>query len=107
MKLSMFRAKVKKESASVAEAGVKRMFAAIGRAQPDGIRYASTRLLDGLTYVALLQVDDGVENPLPGIPEWREFQENLKSWAEPATREELEVVGSYRLFESTQVGSPS
>jgi hypothetical protein len=49
--------------------------------------------------VALLQVDDGVDNPLPALPEFREFQENLKNWvAEPPTPDQMTVVGSYRLF---------
>jgi hypothetical protein len=76
------------------------MFAAIRRAQPEGIRYASCRLADGVTCVALLEVDDGVENPLPALPEFRELQESLSGWvAEPPTPEQLTVVGSYRFFD--------
>jgi hypothetical protein len=52
-----------------------------------------------VTYVATLELDDGVENPLPALPEFREFQENLKMWtAEPPIPEQLTVIGSYRLF---------
>ena len=75
------------------------MFSAINTAGPEGIRYASCLLPDGETFVALLQVDDGVENPLPGFPEFREFLEGVEaSRAEPAIVQPLTVIGSYRLF---------
>jgi hypothetical protein len=76
------------------------MFAALRQAQPEGIRYASFRLADGVTYVALLQVDDGVENPLPALPEFLEFQEGLKGWvAEAPDAGPATVVGSYGLLD--------
>ena len=52
-----------------------------------------------MTYLNLLELEDGMENPLPALPEAKAFQEKLKSWlAEPATSEALTVIGSYRLF---------
>jgi hypothetical protein len=99
MSVLMVRSKVKTENVGEVEAAVQRLFAAIQQAQPHGIRYASCRLADGVTYVATLELDDGVENPLPALPEFREFQANLKAWtAEPPIPEQLTVIGSYRLF---------
>jgi hypothetical protein len=99
MPVLMVRGKVKPEHTADVEAAAERMFAAIHKAEVEGVRYASCRLSDGVTYVALLQVDDGVDNPLPGLPEFREFQESLKNWlAEPPTPDQMTVVGSYRLF---------
>jgi hypothetical protein len=52
-----------------------------------------------VTYVAWLELEDGVDNPLPKLPTFREFQENIKNWlAEPPILEHLTVIGSYRLF---------
>ena len=43
-----------------------------------------------------LELDEAIENPLPGMEAGREFMRNLQSWvAEPPVREELSVVGSY------------
>ena len=99
MTIMMIRATVKAESVPEVEAGAREMFSAIAEAQPTGVRYASCKLPDGVTFVAILEIDDGVDNPLPAIPAFREFQENLKNWiAEPPTPEPLEVVGTYRLF---------
>ena len=54
------------------------------RAGLEGIRYASIKLVDGATFLALPEVEDGVENPLPGLPEAQEFYDRLPGWyAEP------------------------
>ena len=99
MNVQMVQAKIRRERVIEVQAAARKMFAAIDAAQPEGIRYASSLLPDGETFVALLQVDDGVENPLPGIPEVREFLEGVEaSRAEPATVQPLTVIGSYRLF---------
>ena len=99
MSVHMVQSKIKAESVTDVQAATKNMFAAVNAAQPEGIRYASFLLPDGETFVALLQVDDGVENPLPGLPEFRELLEGVEaSRAEPPSVQPLTVVGSYRLF---------
>ena len=65
--------KINRESVTDVRAAATKVFAALDAAQPEGIRYASTLLADGETFVALLQLDDGVENPLPAFPEFQEF----------------------------------
>lgn len=99
MSVMLLRAKVKVERVADVEAAVRTMFSAIEQAQPRGVRYASCRLPDGVTFVILLELDEGIENPLPAILEFREFQEGLKHWlAEPPLPEQLTVIGSYNLF---------
>jgi hypothetical protein len=99
MSVHMVQSKIKRDSVTDVQAAAKKTFAAIDVVQPEGIRYASCLLPDGETFVALLQLDDGVENPLPGLPEFREFFEGVEaSRAEPANVQPLTVIGSYRLF---------
>jgi hypothetical protein len=99
MKVWIVRATVKAEQVAEIEAAGKRVYAALEREQPQGIRYTTCRLPDGVTYVNLLALDDGVDNPLLTLPEARAFQEGLKTWlAEPPTSERLTVVGAYRFF---------
>jgi hypothetical protein len=43
-----------------------------------GICYASTRVADSSTFVALLELADGSEHPRPAIPEFGRFLEQLK-----------------------------
>ena len=99
MTVLMVRSKVKEESVAEVEAAVGKVFAAIDEAQPQGVRYTSCKLADGLTFVALLQLDDGIENPLVELPAFREFQANLPGWVDgPPVAEQLTVVGSYGFF---------
>ncbi|WP_406286679.1 hypothetical protein [Embleya sp. NBC_00896] len=81
------------------EKAIEAMHAAIRRARPTGARYASCKLADGVTFVNMLELAEGVENPLRGIPECLEFQRRLPNWlAEPPAPETVTVLGSYRLF---------
>jgi hypothetical protein len=99
MSVQMAQAKIKPENLTDVQAAADKMFAAVDAAQPEGIRYAWYMLGDGETFVALVQVDDGVENPIPEMPEYRELQERLAdSLAGPPERQALTVLGSYRLF---------
>jgi hypothetical protein len=99
MAKAKIKIKIKAEGIADVNAATKKLFAALNAAQPEGIRYASLLLADGQTFVAIVQLDDGIENPVPGFPEFRELQEVVDgSRAEPNTVEQWTVVGSYRLF---------
>ncbi len=99
MSVQMAQVKIIAESVTDVQAATKKMFAAIDAAEPEGIRYASLLLADGETFVAVVQVDDGVENPIPGFPEFRALQEVVEaSRAEQPDVQPLTVVGSYRMF---------
>ncbi|GAB2592799.1 hypothetical protein GCM10027168_27210 [Streptomyces capparidis] len=94
-------------SYDVAEEGVPEVteaieaaFAEVAAQRPDGIRYACLRRAGGNEFVALLGLDEGVENPLPGIAAARRLQATVAKWAVgPApTPRRLTVVGDYRLL---------
>jgi hypothetical protein len=97
MRIITLRSKVKKESLANFEVAIEKMISAIKQEGPEGIRFTSCKLPDSETFVALLELEEGADNPLPGIAAAEEFRESLKNWVvEPPIREELEVVGSYR-----------
>ncbi|HKD33415.1 MAG TPA: hypothetical protein VKB73_08090 [Gaiellaceae bacterium] len=99
MSVRLLHQKVKDESVEEAEAAVRDMFATLDRMRPEGIRYASTRVADSSTFVAVLELVDGSEDRLTAIPEFRRFVEQLEDLRDgPPVIEELEVVGSYNLF---------
>jgi len=106
MSVTVVRATLKEEHVADAEAAVKRMFAAIEREQIEGIRYASIRLEDGVTFVALLELEDGEENPLFDLPEAKEFYASLPGWyvGEPEYGPGT-VIGSYRVFSDAAVAA--
>ena len=107
MSVVMVRQKVKAGSVEEAEAGVRDLFATLDRERPEGVRYTSTRVVDSSTFVILVELAEGIEDPRPAIPEYRRFVEQLKGWVDgPPVIEHLDVVGSYNLF-GTQREEPA
>ena len=99
MGVMMVRQKVKDGNVQEAEAAVRDLFATLDRVRPEGLRYASTRVVDSSTFVILTELADGIEDPRPAIPEFLRFLEQLKGWLDgPPVIEHLDVVGSYNLF---------
>jgi hypothetical protein len=99
MSVVLVRQKVKDGSVQEAEAAVRDLFATLDRVRPEGLRYASTRVVDSSTFVILTELADGIEDPRPAIPEFLRFLEQLKGWLDgPPVVEHLDVVGSYELF---------
>jgi hypothetical protein len=97
----MIRPKFKREHVADVETAVAKMFAAIKQERPKGIRYAFSKLADGVTFLGLVELENPNENPLLSIPACREFQENMRKWVAeplPPAPERLEVTGSYNLF---------
>jgi hypothetical protein len=91
---------VKEDAVAEVEAAIETMFSAIDGERPAGLRYAMCRLPDGVTFVGVVQLEDGAQNPLLGIAAAAEFRAKLGDWVvgEPPAPEPLEVVGSYELF---------
>ena len=101
MSVMMVRQKVKDGSVEEAEAAARELFETLNRLRPEGLRYASTRVADGSTFVALVELADGIEDPRPAIPAYLRFLEQLKGWVDgPPVIERLDIVGSYNLFET-------
>jgi hypothetical protein len=99
MSLLMAQAKLKTDSVAEVQTAAQKLFGAIETAQPEGVRYAWILFPDRETFAALVQVDDGIENPIPGLPEFKELQEQVESSiVEAADVQPLTVIGSYRLF---------
>jgi len=107
MSVMMVRQKVKDGSVKEAEAAARELFVTLSRVRPEGLRYASTRVVDSSTFVALIELADGSEDPRPAIPEYLRFLEQLKGWVDgPLVVERLDVVGSYNLFAAPAPANP-
>jgi hypothetical protein len=99
MNVIMVRSKMHEESVADVEKAIGELIQAIEEAQLGGVRYASCRLSDGVTFVALLEQENDGDNPLFALPAYAKLLANLKQWQpEPPTVEQMTVVGSYRLF---------
>jgi hypothetical protein len=99
MSVTMVRQKVKDGSVEEGEAAVRDLFATFDRVGLEGVRYASTRVVNSSTFVILFELEEGIEDPRLAIPEYLRFLEQLKGWLDgPPVIEQLDVVGSYNLF---------
>ena len=74
------RAKLKEEHVGDAEAAVKRMLAAFERESIGGIRYVSVKPQDVVTFLALLEVEDGVDNRSPACGRRTSSTTALPAW---------------------------
>jgi hypothetical protein len=81
---------------------VRAVYEELAAAQPDGLRYATFKLGDGVSFVhvASVETEDG-QNPLSQVDAFRRFTADVADRCEeqPVTTE-LSEIGSYRLFGS-------
>jgi hypothetical protein len=98
----MVRYTVNPEHAEDNERYVRAVFAELDREKPAGLRYATFKLADGVSFVhvASLETADG-SNPLLALEAFKQFVGTIKErCVEPPVTSELEEVGSYRLFDA-------
>jgi hypothetical protein len=97
MKHVMVRYRVKPERAAENEELVRAVYAELRRTRPDGLRYATYRLDDGVSFVHVAsQSSDGV-NPLEELDTFQRFQKDIADRChEQPELTELHEIGSYR-----------
>jgi MFS family permease len=98
MRQVMVSYKVKPEHVAENEALVRDVYEELGRVAPDGIRYATFRLEDGVSFVHVaLQSDDG-PSPLPELSAFRRFAAGIEDRCdEPPAFSTLQPIGAYGL----------
>jgi hypothetical protein len=97
MPTMMLRYQVADEGVAEVATAIKDAFAAVRAQRPEGLRYAYYRRPGSTEFVALLELDEGVENPLFGIPATEQLRSTVAKWAmgEPPAPQPLDVLGSY------------
>ena len=95
----MVRYRVKPEHAAHNEHLVRAVYAELHERRPPGLRYATFRLEDGVSFVHVAHLD-GEDNPLLELPAFRDFQQGIAGRCDdaPATTE-LHEVGSFRFWQ--------
>lgn len=100
MRRLIVRYKVKADRANENQQFVEKVFEELRRNSPPGLRYATFKQSDGVTFLHLVSVETDV-NPLPNMPAFQAFQADIKDRCEEQpVATELEEVGSYHFFDN-------
>ena len=94
--------KVKSERAAENESLIKAVFEELNQSKPAGLRYASFKQDDGVSFVhvASIETEDGV-NPLDSSTAFKAFQAEIRDRCEvPPVAIQLDEIGSYQFFGS-------
>jgi hypothetical protein len=98
MSVKVIRYKTKPECVEENERLVRAVYAELATTRPDGLRYATFRLDDGVSFLHVAMLD-GDENPLTKSAAFAEFQADIKArLAEGPVQADATPVGSYRLL---------
>ena len=98
MKRVIVRYRVKPERVAENEELVRAVYAELHEAAPDGLRYGTFRLEDGVSFVHI--AEHGDDNPLRQIAAFQRFQEGIGDRCdEPPLAVEMHEIGTYRLLE--------
>ena len=100
MKTTIVRYRVKADRAEENTQYIQRVFEELDESKPDGVRYVSFNLDDGVSFVhiAVVETPDG-NNPLTETAAFKEFTAKIRDRCDdPPLATTANIVGSYRLF---------
>jgi hypothetical protein len=93
----VIRYKTKPEQADENERLIRNVFAELSKQGPEGLRYATFRLDDGVSFVHVAMIEG--ENPLLSSEAFGAFQSGVNDRCEVGpSAADATVVGSYRMF---------
>jgi hypothetical protein len=97
MKNVIVRYRVKPEMAAENERLIVAVFAQLNERKPAGLRYASFKLDDGVSFIHVASITEG--DPLRDVPAFQEFVAGVKQRCdEPPMTVHGTIVGSYKAF---------
>jgi hypothetical protein len=95
MRRVMVRYQVKPEQVARNEELVRAVYEELRRVEPAGLRYATFKLPDGVTFIHLADTE-GEGNPLTGLDAFKAFQAGVRERCdEPPVVSDLSEVGSF------------
>ena len=98
MKKVMVPYKVKPDRVGENETLVKAVYEQLHEEKPKGLRYATFKLADGVSFVHIAMIEG--ENPLANLSAFKTFSAEIKDRCdEPPAPVDLTEVGSYGFFD--------
>jgi hypothetical protein len=99
MKRVVVQYKVKPDQAGRNEELIHAVYDELERTQPDGIRYATLLLDDGVTFIHIAEEPDNGPGALPKLDSFQRFTDGIKDRCHlPPIVKEAHEIGSFRMF---------
>jgi hypothetical protein len=99
MRRVMVRYRVKPDRVAQNEELVRAVYEELERTRPAGLRYATFKLEDGVSFVHIAE-SEGERSPLPDVAAFKAFQEGIRERCdEPPVASALREIGSFRFFD--------
>ena len=97
MRTVLVRYKTTEAQAEANATLVRAVFDELRTSAPKGLRYASYRLADGVTFIHIATIETPGENPLSALASFKAFQKGIEDRCveRPVVTELSSVVGSY------------
>lgn len=94
------RYKTKPEHAEENQKLVEAVYAELSRDEPEGLRYATLRLDDGVTFIHIAEIEaEEGSNPLGDTAAFKRFQADIAQRCdEPPVAYNGDLVGAFRMF---------
>lgn len=100
MKRVMVRYRVKVDRADENQRYIESVFAELAQKKPGGIRYASFKLDDGVSFVHIASIETAdSSNPLAALASFQQFTAQIRDRCdEPPVTSVLSEIGAYGFF---------
>jgi hypothetical protein len=96
MKTVTVRYKTRPDCADENEALIARVFEALAKEKPQGLRYQAMREAGGNVFVHVASIEEGIDHPLLKLPAFQEFQAGIKSRCEePPLVLQMKLLGRF------------
>jgi hypothetical protein len=96
----MVRYEVKPQRAAENEQLIRAVYEELQSTMPAGLRYATFRLEDGVSFVHLASNEADGPSPLREVAAFRRFQENVgERCVKPPASAELHEIGAFRFWQ--------
>jgi len=100
MKRVIVQYRVKPDQVERNEALIRAVYEEIDRTQPEGLRYATLRLDDGVTFIHIAEQPESSPSPLSQIEAFQRFTAGIGDRCDQAPiAKEAREVGSFRMFD--------
>jgi hypothetical protein len=94
---------VKPDQAARNEELIRAVYDELSMTKPAGLRYATIRLDDGVTFIHIADQDTDGPSPVVGLSSFQRFQDGIGDRCDqPPVARQVRLIGSFRMFQEDE-----